>query len=537
MKKLLIVLLLMAGCLGVWAQKVPTNKYGVRYGDSMFYTAMVGNFRAGLSVTIDSNTRWIEYTSIVANQPANNYVFLEGAQTIGLRISTPQDSASYYRYSIFDNAGKAVVLDQKLNTANADYYNHIALFNLGKFNIDRSSITIKLYNINYRSNVSSVVIYNKPVKPAQLKFTALYLTDKKGESGVEMKKQPDGFKFKLHDSLDVSGILLAIKSVDVTFTYHIYLKNLSTGKTTRIGNNWNYRYMGALAYQVIDASLFQQPGKYELSIVPALFNSFVVRRSFPSKAVKMHFTVLEPEKTYSRKQFMLWLSLGILAVAAVSAAIIILQKRRNAKRVSQEKNQKLQAQMQLNGVRAQLNPHFVFNALAGIQNLMNNQQTDQANRYLSKFARLTRSVLDSRDFITLADELALLNDYLEMEKLRFGFTYRIDADPDLDAANLEIPAMLLQPLVENAVKHGVAGLGTDGIIKLDFYKEENNMVLSVTDNGKGYNSAQPTAGMGLKLTHDRINLLNKLHPATPIDLTITTPYTGTRIIITLNHWL
>ena len=330
---------------------------------------------------------------------------------------------------------------------------------------------------------------------------------------------------------------MAIQPNDITFIYHVYLKNLSTGKITRIGNNWNYGYIDKLAYQIVDASWLQQPGQYEVSIVPTLFNGFFVKKSFPSKAIKTHFTVLPPEKTYTRTQLLYWLRLGILTVVAIAATIIVLQKRRHARRLNREKNQKLQAQMQLNAVRAQLNPHFVFNALAGIQNLMNRHDTDQANRYLSKFARLTRSILDSRDFITLADELALLNDYLEMEKLRFGFTYCINTDPTLDAANLEIPAMLLQPLVENAVKHGVWALGADGLITLDLQKQNDNIVLSVTDNGKGFDSTQPTGGLGLKLTQDRIKLLNELHPTTLIGLQITAPNTGTCFVITLNHWL
>ena len=180
----------MALQLGAWAQKASSGKRRLGYGDRHFYSAMVNNLRAGLALTIDSSTKWIEYSNTIANQPANNYVFLEGAQNIGLYLATPQDSASYYRYSIFDSSGKAVVLDQKPITATANYYNQVAKFNLGKFNVDRNSLTIKFYNIDYRNNAASVVIYNKPIKPAQVKITTLYMSDKKGQSGMQMKFQP-----------------------------------------------------------------------------------------------------------------------------------------------------------------------------------------------------------------------------------------------------------------------------------------------------------------------------------------------------------
>lgn len=83
------------------------------------------------------------------------------------------------------------------------------------------------------------------------------------------------------------------------------------------------------------------------------------------------------------------------------------------------------AKLKLNSIRSQLNPHFLFNALAGIQNLMNKNEIDNANKYLSKFARLTRNVLDDKELASLSQEKTLLNDYLQMEQFRFGFKYEL----------------------------------------------------------------------------------------------------------------
>lgn len=113
------------------------------------------------------------------------------------------------------------------------------------------------------------------------------------------------------------------------------------------------------------------------------------------------------------------------------------------------------AKEELSMVRSQLNRNFVFNALSGIQNLMNNHQIESANNYLHKFANLTRQILSENVLITIIDEAQLIENYLAMEQLRSSFNYTIKRDVNLPDY-VEIPVMLLQPFVENAVKHGVS---------------------------------------------------------------------------------
>lgn len=586
MKKLLFIfLLLMTGQLSTWAQKQTKGKVDVGdtlYNESLFRLQMLFASRkvdsnlhlasapvtsADLMVSIDRSPKWHWEQNTITNQPLTNYVFPEGSKTINVYLAVPKDSLLFYRYNIYDNSGHSIITDGKFRlgegvpiatdlkshrgggitivvdenhpggSGNVQIIQKRLLLKLGTFNITSKVLTIEFYNNTNRNRTAKTIIYNKPIAPPQLFFTNLQESEKEGGLLIGNEKRPDGFAFKLHDSTDVDGVLLFMVPTNLTFFYHVYLKNLNTGKSVHVGNNWNYNDDSKYPRLMIDASYLQQPGRYEVSIKTELHRDGHLIKSFPANAVTTRFTVLEPEKTYTRTQLLYWLRLGILMVVAIAATFIVLQKRRHARRINQEKTYKLQAQMQLNAVRAQLNPHFIFNALAGIQNLMNRQETDQANRYLARFARLTRSVLDSQDFITMADELALLTDYLEMEKLRFGFTYRTNTDPALDAANVEIPAMLLQPIIENAVKHGVSGLGSDGMIALDMQKQDDNILISVADNGQGFDSTRPTEGLGLKLTRDRIKLLNELHPDTPISLEIATPVQGAHITVTLNHWL
>src|SRR5690606_5158851 len=199
--------------------------------------------------------------------------------------------------------------------------------------------------------------------------------------------------------------------------------------------------------------------------------------------------------------------------------------------------QKNTARLKLTSIRSQLNPHFLFNALAGIQNLMNKNEIDNANKYLSKFARLTRNVLDDKELISLSQEKTLLDDYLQMEQLRFGFRYEINHVGNLDLDNIEIPSMLLQPFVENAVKHGISQKATAGKITIEFIKQANNLVLTVTDNGNGFDTEKKYNGLGLQLSDSRIALLNRIYKENRFTLAIQSTTNGTTICLTLTDWL
>src|SRR3546814_17787207 len=122
--------------------------------------------------------------------------------------------------------------------------------------------------------------------------------------------------------------------------------------------------------------------------------------------------------------------------------MLIFNKQRNQKRVAEEEQQNDRANLHLNSIRSQLNPHLLINALAGIQNLMNKNEVDNAHKYLSKFARLTRNVLDDKELISLSQEKALLDDYLQMEQLRFGFTYEINHSENLELDNIDITSKI-----------------------------------------------------------------------------------------------
>lgn len=145
-------------------------------------------------------------------------------------------------------------------------------------------------------------------------------------------------------------------------------------------------------------------------------------------------------------------------------------------------------------LRAQINPHFIFNSLSSIKHLVLQKDNKNAVKYLSKFSRLSRNILESsiETNATLSEEVKMLEDYLELESLRFdnAFSYSIKVDDTLNTSIIELPSMILQPFVENAIVHGLLPKeGTDKKLSINFMLDGNELVSVVEDNGVGRKQA------------------------------------------------
>lgn len=177
-------------------------------------------------------------------------------------------------------------------------------------------------------------------------------------------------------------------------------------------------------------------------------------------------------------------------------------------------------QAQLSALKAQLNPHFMFNALNSIQEFILLNERTQANRFLGKFADLMRLTLDnsSKKHISLSDEITLLDLYLQLEGLRFEeqFSYEIRKDLNANLDNIQIPAMLIQPYVENALKHGLLHKKEDRKVLVSFELSDDVLTVVIEDNGVGRENSQKINKMrktghqsfAMGANEKRLNLLN-----------------------------
>lgn len=230
---------------------------------------------------------------------------------------------------------------------------------------------------------------------------------------------------------------------------------------------------------------------------------------------------------------------GILGMMFLSFIVILFISYKQKQKLKKEQLQNLQTQTELKSIRAQFNPHFVFNALSSIQGLITRNDMDGANRYLSEFSTLMRDSLkeNSNDSVSLATEIKMLDSYLKLEQLRFGFGYTIQSDTTIDKNAVQVPALLLQPLVENAVKHGISSLYEKGLLTISFKRSFADMSATISDNGDGFTVTNSTEGYGLKLTKDRIILLNKMLKEQLIELSIHSSNGGTVIHLLFKNWL
>ncbi|MGB1017674.1 MAG: tetratricopeptide repeat-containing sensor histidine kinase [Chitinophagales bacterium] len=172
---------------------------------------------------------------------------------------------------------------------------------------------------------------------------------------------------------------------------------------------------------------------------------------------------------------------------------------------------------QLQSLRAQMNPHFVFNSIASISSTLKPNNIDNSKTLLHSFARLMRANLEFAELekISLENEIQFLNDYLKLEKNRLGekLNFEINYTEDIDF--IEIPSMIIQPYIENAIKHGIVNSKNNGLIKITFEEKDDFLICTIEDNGIGRNAAEKLSknnkkhlGKSTTINAKRLKLLN-----------------------------
>ncbi len=207
--------------------------------------------------------------------------------------------------------------------------------------------------------------------------------------------------------------------------------------------------------------------------------------------------------------------LGVLFFLSVVIALLVVRQ-------NKLKSQQTAIQLEQKLLRSQMNPHFIFNSLTTIESFIYENQPREAGKFLSDFARLMRLILEnsSEEYIPLTKEIKTLEYYLVLQKLRLEdkLTYSIKTNGIEDMEGINIPPMLTQPFIENAIEHGFKGTNREGHIELEFKIIDNDILkIRVTDNGKGinnslqenYESGSKHKSMAVQITKERLMVLNK----------------------------
>jgi two-component system LytT family sensor kinase len=204
--------------------------------------------------------------------------------------------------------------------------------------------------------------------------------------------------------------------------------------------------------------------------------------------------------------------LAFLLIVATVLAIAIPIKIWNSARIEHQllEQEKLLMAARIEALASQINPHFLFNTLNSISSLIRTKP-ETARMLVGKLSNLLRQRLKSRDhFVTLREELQSIDQYLDIEVVRFGPQLRVDKQLSPDTLDLTVPSMILQPLIENSIKHGLTAKLGGGTITLRSFRDRAHLVIEVADDGFGMTEAQLqnalTAGIGLSNVNERLSV-------------------------------
>lgn len=275
------------------------------------------------------------------------------------------------------------------------------------------------------------------------------------------------------------------------------------------------------------------------SIVFGVFNKngeLIHYTNDEKSAIKLAKQSLEQKKELNKSQLQfIVLLLSVVLISLIAG--FIFWKWRVRQRFRREQQQRRLRELELTAIRSQMNPHFLFNCLNSVQNLVQQNKGREAHLYLADFAGLIRKVLQNseKEEVSLAEELEMVQQYLNLEKLRFDFNFQITTGEGIDPHNTLVPSMLLQPFAENAVIHGLQHKEGSRFLKIEVSKEDtrlavdnrlahkasehrrlahtSSILIKIEDNGIGRVAAQKLAagknGKGSKLMQERLKILQE----------------------------
>jgi ligand-binding sensor domain-containing protein/putative methionine-R-sulfoxide reductase with GAF domain len=232
------------------------------------------------------------------------------------------------------------------------------------------------------------------------------------------------------------------------------------------------------------------------------------------------------DSEHSQKNFFKQKHLNILNTIAVLCAAQIQrvkaeEEKQQAKIETLENKQKM-TESRLQSLRLQMNPHFLFNALNSIQQMILANEEMVATKYLSKFSKLLRTILihSDKEFVSLKEELEILNLYVDLESIRFkdSFKYKIECNEEIDADEIKLPTLLIQPFVENAIWHGLMHKEGERLLHVKFFESGDWLHCIVEDNGIGREKSREAklatghgskhTSKGIQVSKERLKAMN-----------------------------
>jgi tetratricopeptide (TPR) repeat protein len=285
-------------------------------------------------------------------------------------------------------------------------------------------------------------------------------------------------------------------------------------------------------YTLLKDSLFNEEKANQVNTLRVQFETERKEKELLDKNKSIQLMELEQASNNKVKTFLIVVTLLLAGLVLLIYSRYKLKLR--SEKIAAQKNKEIAEQnrkieeinkeLEKRMLRAQMDPHFIFNSLNSIQHFITLNDKTSALHYLAKFSRLIRQMLENsiNTIVTVADEIKLLESYIELESLRFEkkFHYEIKVDSTLDIYNTEIPFMLIQPYVENAIQHGLRHKSREGRLHIQLSHDNGSVLCTVEDNGIGRTGAairdnlfqREHSSHGMSLTEQRLELINQMQP-------------------------
>lgn len=298
-------------------------------------------------------------------------------------------------------------------------------------------------------------------------------------------------------------VLNNINIKDYSDIYLATLKGLAFTES-KLGDH-SEAYKRLIEFQQLNDSISNLEVKKNISLLET---------KFQTKEKEQQILLLSTQNLLQQEQLKrerLYFLLGILILVLLAMFIFMLLRQNRLRNL--QKSLVLEQKL----LRSQMNPHFIFNALSAIQMVILNGESHAASSYLGNFALLMRSVLKSsrEEWISLTDEISILSNYLELQKLRFEelMSYTLEIDEPIDTDFILVPPMLIQPFLENAIEHGICKTDIGGRVEVQIQEKNNHIVATIMDNGPGLKPSRPKAEEHISYANsifkERILNLNK----------------------------
>ncbi|MCD4747340.1 MAG: tetratricopeptide repeat protein [Bacteroidales bacterium] len=424
--------------------------------------------------------------------------YYDKAQEIYIKLNNNADIASTY-----NNIGNVYFRRNIFDTAKINYQKALAIYKSGNNLKGLAHVYCSIGNIywSYENYDSAAYWISKSLsnyKKAKNISGIAAMLNNLGGLYIHLKEYEKSEQM-LNESLELAKNIGSKIRIQQTF---LALSDLYEAK-----GNYKKSRNYLLQYSEMKDTIYNENSSRQIAEMQTKYETEKKEKELEIKTLKLS----------NQQKFFYYIIAFIVLVVVVAGLLFNRYKLRQKAYKTNLEKQNLEVEKRL--LRSQMNPHFIFNSLNSIRSYILGNEAKSAAMFLDKFANLMRSILDNsrKSFISLEDDIKSLRLNLELEKNRFKdkFDFEINLAPDIDPEMFYIPPMLIQPFVENAIKHGIAKKENIGLIKINYFREHDVIKCIVADNGIGREAnthIQKKNGwqsLGSKLTEERLELLNE----------------------------